>query len=156
VPGLFDLLADLTAKDLEKLAKQFGITPNNVGAIVRDPERARRMLEKVLNEGEALLQDLSSSLIMTAGEYIRDRLRLSDPQRWRDAWLEHEGAEEEDPYQVLKVSATSTPAFVERVYRGRVLIAHPDRGGSTEELIRVTRAMERIRAEWRRNGRSRK
>jgi len=150
VPGLFELLAGLTGKDLEKLAKVVGITPNTIHAAIRDPERARRLMQNVVNEGETVLLDASAALILTAGEYIRDRLRLEDPQRWRDAWLESAGAPEEDPYQVLKVNRASTPDFVERVYRNRVRVAHPDRGGKAEEFIRVHRAIERIRADWRR------
>ncbi len=47
-----------------------------------------------------------------------------------------------EAYHILGLSADATPAEVKAAYRRRVTEAHPDRGGSAAEFIKVRAAYE--------------
>lgn len=49
-----------------------------------------------------------------------------------------------DPYTVLGVSPSSSPNTVRRAYTAAVRTAHPDRGGSDAEMIKVQRSYQSI------------
>jgi hypothetical protein len=52
-----------------------------------------------------------------------------------------------DPYQTLGVSRDSTREKVKEVFRARVRLVHPDRGGEIPEFIRLRKAYEQILAD---------
>ena len=49
-----------------------------------------------------------------------------------------------DPFEVLGVESNATKPEVEKAYRKKAWNAHPDRGGSNEEMMKVNAAMEAI------------
>lgn len=50
----------------------------------------------------------------------------------------------ESPFDVLRIDSDADEAEIDRAYRRRVLEAHPDHGGSTDEFQRVRAAYEAI------------
>lgn len=50
-----------------------------------------------------------------------------------------------DPYKILGVSPDATQEEVQKAYRKKAAEAHPDKGGSHEQMIKVNAAMEAIR-----------
>ncbi len=52
-----------------------------------------------------------------------------------------------DPYSILDIPANSPDWLVKLAYRDRAKKAHPDVGGSDEEMKRVNEAYERIKKE---------
>lgn len=49
-----------------------------------------------------------------------------------------------DPYSVLGVSPSSSPATIRRAYKAAMVKAHPDRGGEATESINVKRCYDSI------------
>ena len=50
-----------------------------------------------------------------------------------------------DPFKILGVEPDATKEEITRAFREKALKAHPDRGGSNEEMVRVNAAYEAIR-----------
>lgn len=50
-----------------------------------------------------------------------------------------------DPYKILGVKQTATREEIDRAFKNKAKTAHPDAGGSTEDMIRVNAAYESIR-----------
>lgn len=50
-----------------------------------------------------------------------------------------------DPYKILGVDMDATREDIDRAFKSRARVAHPDRGGSNEEMIRVNAAYEAIK-----------
>jgi len=50
-----------------------------------------------------------------------------------------------DPFNILGVRPDSTEAEVKKAYKGKAARAHPDRGGSNEDMVMVNAAYEAIR-----------
>lgn len=50
----------------------------------------------------------------------------------------------EDPYQRLGVSRNATPDAIRRAYRQRAKQAHPDAGGSSAEMARLSEAYDQV------------
>lgn len=51
----------------------------------------------------------------------------------------------ENPYTVLGVKPTATKDEVTRAFRTKVFHAHPDRGGTNAEMVKLNAAYEAIR-----------
>ena len=49
-----------------------------------------------------------------------------------------------DPYTVLGVDPSSSPTTLRKAYKAAIRSAHPDRGGSQEEMIKLQRSYEII------------
>lgn len=49
-----------------------------------------------------------------------------------------------DPFEVLGVKPNATKDEIRRAFRDKAWKAHPDRGGSNEEMIKVNAAFEAI------------
>ncbi len=49
-----------------------------------------------------------------------------------------------DPFAILGVNLNSTKAEVEKAFRAKAWVAHPDRGGSNEKMAMVNAAREAI------------
>jgi curved DNA-binding protein CbpA len=58
----------------------------------------------------------------------------------------------ESPFDVLSVDPDADEAEIDRAYRRAVLETHPDQGGTAEELQRVRKAYERLKAGERTDG----
>lgn len=52
-----------------------------------------------------------------------------------------------DPYSVLDIPPNSPDWLIPLAYRARAKTAHPDHGGSEEEMKRVNDAFQKIKAE---------
>ena len=52
-----------------------------------------------------------------------------------------------DPYSVLDIPSNSPDWLIPLAYRARAKKAHPDAGGSNEEMKRVNAAFDKIKAE---------
>jgi DnaJ-domain-containing protein 1 len=64
----------------------------------------------------------------------------------RSAYLQLEAPEvERDPYEVLSVRPGSPREVVEASYRALAKMAHPDAGGSAEEMAALNAALEQIK-----------
>lgn len=50
-----------------------------------------------------------------------------------------------DPYKILGVEQTATRDDIDKAYKKRAREVHPDRGGSTEDMIKVNAAYESIK-----------
>ncbi len=50
-----------------------------------------------------------------------------------------------DPYKILGVEQDATREEINKAYRKKVAVAHPDKGGSNEEFIKVQAAYEAIK-----------
>lgn len=50
-----------------------------------------------------------------------------------------------DPYKILGVSMNATREEIDKAFRKKAHTAHPDHGGSNEEMIKVNAAYEAIR-----------
>lgn len=50
-----------------------------------------------------------------------------------------------DPFSILGVSMDASEEEVKKAFREKAFSAHPDRGGSNEEMVKVNAAMEVIR-----------
>ncbi len=50
-----------------------------------------------------------------------------------------------DPFQILGVEPTASKDEVDKAYRSKAKEAHPDKGGSDEQMILVNAAYEAIR-----------
>lgn len=90
---------------------------------------------------------------LTAFEFVRVYLEERDRIDVEDTWWDEESPPEEpEPQPSLSAYAlalkqlglppTFTPEELKHAYRKRVLSAHPDAGGSNEQLIEATRAYE--------------
>lgn len=63
------------------------------------------------------------------------------------AYLQLAGAITFNPYEVLGVFETAPIEVVEAAYKARVRSAHPDAGGSTQEMTKLNKAIEMIRSQ---------
>jgi hypothetical protein len=52
---------------------------------------------------------------------------------------------DEDPYEVLGVSLETDPDIIEAIYKVKARKAHPDNGGSAQEMSKLNKAIEAIR-----------
>ena len=53
--------------------------------------------------------------------------------------------EDLDPFKILGVEKTATKDDIKRAFRAKAAEAHPDRGGSHEQMIKVNAAYEAIK-----------
>jgi DnaJ-class molecular chaperone len=56
-----------------------------------------------------------------------------------------------NPFFTLGIPNNATREQIDTAYREKVRTAHPDRGGSSEEFNRITKAREQALEEWRLN-----
>lgn len=56
-------------------------------------------------------------------------------------------ADPDDPYNILDIPPSSPDWLVKLAYSDRARRAHPDRGGSNEEMKKVNNAFDKIKAE---------
>lgn len=50
-----------------------------------------------------------------------------------------------DPYEILGVKQSATRVEIDKAFKKKAWITHPDHGGSTEEFIKVAAAYEAIK-----------
>ena len=50
-----------------------------------------------------------------------------------------------NPYKILGIDMNATKEDIDKAFRRKARVAHPDRGGSNEDMIRVNAAYEAIK-----------
>lgn len=85
---------------------------------------------------EKLLQNIQLDMLTTLRTTIDTRIKELSASRDKEL----------DPFSILGVSRSSTRDEVEKAYKDKAWSAHPDRGGSNEEMIKVNASYEAIKS----------
>ncbi len=85
---------------------------------------------------QAMLNGLEVSMLTQMDSNIRARLEKLRPQRRAEKGI--------DPFIILGVDINSTKEEVEKAYKEKAWKAHPDHGGTTEDMVKVNAAFEAI------------
>lgn len=72
-----------------------------------------------------------------------------------DRWKQGRGRDRQDsdPYRILGVEPGDPPELVTAVFRAKVKILHPDKGGDPEQFKRLHAAYKAVRAQAERSRR---
>jgi len=118
--------------------------------------RAERTVNLTFRKGEQTIT-LSMGDYPTATENLKvlqlcvNNLRMIERRGLTDtmqaAYLQLAAPVAGDPYRVLGVSRTAALDEIEAMYRAKAKKAHPDLGGSEDEMRALNAAIEAIRAE---------
>lgn len=86
-------------------------------------------------------------VLLLAIESIRLNEKRGIGEVLESAYLQLAAPEVFDPYQILGVFRDAPIEVAEAAYKARAIKAHPDHGGSQEEMTRLNKAIEMIRKE---------
>ncbi len=85
-----------------------------------------------------MLKNLEMVMLKRMESQISSRLKILTKQGEEDKDLPL------DPFEILGVNQDSTQEEVTKAYREKAFKAHPDKGGSVEEMAKVNAAKETI------------
>ena len=126
---------------LKKLDPQSLLTPAMQDKMVDFVEREAKELADL---GIGILADAVKRRLFRARSPRAPRV---SPQDWNGRVHPADAPTATSPYEVLGVSPEASDDEVERAFRRRVHVHHPDKGGTEEGLRRVLDAIHQIRFE---------
>lgn len=89
-------------------------------------------------------EDVITKLLENAHIDMLTSMRTSIDARIKE--LSAQKGDELNPFTILGVDRTSTRSELEKVYKDKAWNAHPDRGGSNEDMVKINSAYAAIKA----------
>lgn len=103
--------------------------------------------EKVIEFAEREARELADIGIGMLADALKRRLKQRRLGPASTGSLQKNGRHPASPYAVLGVSPETPMEEIEQVFRKRVMVCHPDKGGDADEFRLVVDAMRQIRLE---------
>ncbi len=157
----------LTRNNIEALLHAAGITKEDMMQASRDPKYANQVARRLVKQGEEVAKEVANAAIGQVAQQVRDFF-LSDPSvAPNQGWSDDRPSDNEDLGDALRESIDRMFAYdtlgldfdpgeiaplhiAESIYKSKAQQKHPDKGGTTEEMQDLNRAIEYIREEHRR------
>jgi len=91
-----------------------------------------------------MLQAIIRNAQVGALKHLRDQLDGMITKLAKQG-IDVKGMGDLDPFKILGVDPNATKEEAQKAYRGKAAEAHPDRGGSHEQMVKVNAAWETIK-----------